>query len=829
MRKFLDHWIVVLILFLVAFVSSTLLLPAIVSTTPVANAQDLVIPIPVDPPLGGPITQPMRSAISVDLHSVDALVDGAIASVHVTQVFRNSSAAMVEGTYVFPLPADAAVSDFQMTIDGQVMEGKLYSQAEARRIYEEIVRSLRDPALLEYLGGNLFQTSVFPIPAGATRKVELTYTQILPQEDGLNRFFYPLRGAQSAARNVNTLALRIELRNQPGLRTVYSPNFNLNIERKGDDGAIIGYEASGQQLSSDFELFFGTDTSNIGVNLLSYKPTGEDGYFVLLAAPAIDLPQQAIITRDIVLVLDISGSMQGEKIVQAKKAVRYVVDRLNPGDRFNLINFSTGVQLWQAGLQEVNQTTLASANDWIEQIAATGSTDINRALLEALAQFAAGDKSRPAYLLFLTDGLPTQGEIDTNRIIDNVRANLPQKRSIRLFSFGVGYDVNTDLLDTIANDLGGRSSYVEPGEVIDEAVGQFYASIGKPVLADVKLDFGANVQVEEIYPYPLPDLFVGEQAVIVGRYRTGGTVDLTVEGAVNGELVTISYPGRKLAESGGDMFVARLWATRKIGALLSQVRRNGTNQEVVDAIVDLSLKYGIVTPYTAYLVQEPLDGLLQPAAAPGEGVGPVTLRSVSDTIIEFNSQAKVETASRIQLYSDASASGEVAVAASEANQVLLSADVVEAAAPQQALRFVGGQTMMNQAQVAASGVVSNLWVDTRYRPEMSVETIQFGSDRYFELAQQAEIAHAFAMSPEVIVVTGENNAVQVTLGEVEAATHAAIPAPVSPLAPNTPQPEATSATVVPTSTPLLLIPTPTPTPTTAAQPGWFDWLWEVWK
>ncbi|MCB0115600.1 MAG: VWA domain-containing protein, partial [Caldilineaceae bacterium] len=523
-------------------------------------------PIPIEPPI-----RLIRQAVDVQLHSVEATIEGNVAAVHVTQRFFNPSPQQLEGTFVFPLPADAAIGDFQMTVDGQVLEGKLYSADEARAIYEQIVRSLRDPALLEYVGQGLFQASVFPIPAGATRTVELTYRQVLSLEDGLYRFAVPL-GSGPNYPAPQTMAVGVTLRDQPGLRTVYSPSHNVSVQRQGDDRAVVGFETNDAAEMRDFVLYFGTDESAIGVNLLSYRPTGEDGFFLLLAAPSVDVTQQEVIARDVVLVFDVSGSMEGEKIEQARRAARYVVEHLNPDDQFNLIAFSTGTDAWAATLQPADAGNRAEALAWIDDLLANGSTDINRALLDALGQIEMSSRisavdvsGRPAYVLFLTDGLPTQGEQVPARIVRNAEDNAPQQRSLRLFTFGVGYDVNTDLLDEVSRVLGGRSSYVRPGEAIDEAVGDFYASISTPVLSNVSITVD-GAQIKDSYPYPLPDLFAGDQLVWAGRYTGGGEVTVTLRGDVNGEAHTFVYDDLSLAEFGGESAVARLWATRKIGA-----------------------------------------------------------------------------------------------------------------------------------------------------------------------------------------------------------------------------------------------------------------------
>jgi len=719
-----------------------------------AHAQDIWPPRPLPPSPPPPIIEvaPLNQIV-IERHAVDAVVEGQVAQVQVTQVLRNQSGRVAEGVYIFPLPKDAAVSDFQMTIDGAVLEGRLLDRDEARRIYEDIVRSQRDPALLEYLDRGLFQTSVFPIPPGETRTVALNYTHLVARDGDLYRFNYPLSMRGYGAPAAQQVDLRVELRALPGLRTIYSPNYPITIERTADDAAVITYAADATAPASDFDLYFGAAEERVGLNLLSYKPTGEDGFFMLLAAPALDAAADQVVARDIVVVLDVSGSMQGKKITQATAAVRYIVEHLNSADRFNLLTFSTGVSQWERRLQPVSARSLDVALAWLEDVRATGSTDINRALLEALAQLDAPDADRPAYILFLTDGQPTQGETDAGAIILNAQQNLPADRTPRLFTFGVGYDVNTDLLDTLAAELHGLSQYVTPDQAIDEAVSAFYAKVSTPVLADIAIDFGEDIVVEDVYPYPLPDLFAGEQLVAVGRYREGGVVEVTLTGQVNGAERVAVYPQQELAESGGEPFVARLWATRKIGHLLAEIRRNGPDPEVIEAITDLSLRYGVITPYTSYLVLEPE---LLTAVPAGEIILP-QMRLDADQLQARGAEAAADMAA-------APAAGEAAVAASAARTALQQAQTVTESSRD--LRYIAGRTFMLRSYLpGADGETRALWVDTAYDDAMALTTVEFGSDAYFALLDDPALAQWLTLSPELIIVTGEETALRITVVE----------------------------------------------------------------
>jgi Ca-activated chloride channel family protein len=212
------------------------------------------------------------------------------------------------------------------------------------------------------------------------------------------------------------------------------------------------------------------------------------------------------------------------------------------------------------------------------------------------------DRERSTVILFLTDGLATEGETDTGRILTNVEDAAPP--NVRLFTFGVGDDVDTLLLDQLNQKFRGAGAYVRPTERIDDEVSGLYNKISAPVLANVELDFG-DILVEDMYPSaPLPDLFAGTQLIVVGRYRDGGSTTIRLTGDLNDERQTYRYEVRFPDHAGGEVFIPRLWATRKIGALLNAIRLHGEDPELVDSIVRLSIRYGIITPYTSFLITE---------------------------------------------------------------------------------------------------------------------------------------------------------------------------------------------------------------------------------
>jgi Ca-activated chloride channel family protein len=662
--------------------------------------------------------------LAIRYHRVTVTIEDQVATTHVDQVFANPNDWMVEGIYVFPIPLDAAVSDFTLWIDGEPVSGEVLDADQARRTYEDIVNRLRDPALLEYADRGALRARIFPIPPQGERRIELEYSQVLPAENGLVRYIYPLNTEKFSALPLEEVSVSVEVRASQPIRAVYSPSHPVDLIRESETRVRAGYEGREVLPDSDFALYYSLGESE-AFHMLSYRdpgdPTDPDGFFLLLLAPRPDRGGDSI-PKDVILVLDRSGSMEGEKFSQAQEALRYILQHLDPEDRFNVITFSTGVESYASALRPASEVN--EAMPWVDRLRAEGSTDINRALLEAAA-FGTGE--RPTYLIFLTDGLPTEGVVESQQILDNFSSSAP--RNLSLFAFGVGYDVDTFLLDSLAGAHHGSSSYVLPGERLDEILSAFYAKISTPVLTGLSLDFG-ELAVYDLYPEPLPDLFLGSQIVVTGRYRDFGSAQVTLSGSVNGETEVFRYPEQvfdrdSLGQDGAIASLPRLWATRKVGYLLNRIRLEGPDQETIDQIVRLSIRYGIVTPYTSYLVTEPL--------ALGEAE---QQRIAAEQFDQFQAEAA------------APASGQEAVEKAQAQGTLAGADSV-AAPPSEAARsvkIVGARTFVFNGTV---------WTDTAFDPDkMETVKVAFLSADYFSLANsRPELAAAFALGQSVIAIS----------------------------------------------------------------------------
>jgi len=551
--------------------------------------------------------QPVRGQWAVTYHRVEVAVHGPHARVTVDQEFVNLGAMPLEAEYVFPLPHGAMVSSLTLFENGRGLEGRVLRAEEARRIYEEIVRRQKDPALLEYLGDDFFRVSVFPIPAGGRRRVVLKYDQLLKTDGGTTEYLYPLNTEKFSARPLEEVVVSVDLETEEPLGPIYSPSHDVAVSRTGATRARVSYEANRVTPDRDFLLYWSTTRNPVGASLLTYWPRDEDrGYFLFLASPVVGGKEAAARPKQITLVVDTSGSMAGDKIEQVRAALRQVIGGLNPGDRFNVVAYHTGIiPLWNE-VQPVTDARRKEAFDFVAGLRAEGGTNIKEALTFALG--GTGTDGGSSVILFLTDGRPTVGSTDTDEILRAVKDANPSGHT-RVFVFGVGVDVNTVLLDRLALENHGAPSFVRPDEDVERKVASLYEKLRYPVLTDLSFQ-AAGMRVTEVLPATVPDLFRGGQVVLAGRYARGGRVESVLaglDGNVTREYHYVVNAGR-CGEGLANDFPARVWAIRRIGQLIDAVRlAKRPERELIDEIVRLSTRFGILTEYTAFLADDSVD------------------------------------------------------------------------------------------------------------------------------------------------------------------------------------------------------------------------------
>ena len=674
-------------------------------------------------------------------HHVAARITDQVAVTEVDQVFFNPNPRQLEGTYLFPIPVGAQIYKFTLDINGQPVEAELLDAEKARRIYEDIVRQARDPALLEYAGRGLFKVRIFPIEPHSEKRIQLRYTQLLLSDGGVVPYLYPLNTEKFSAAPLKTVSLKVEIESRRPIQSVYSPSHPVEIKRHGANRVVVGFESRDARPDTDFQLFFTpAGAADIGLSLLTYNDgAAEGGSFMLLAAPAAEVGADQIVAKDVVFVLDTSGSMADRgKLEQAKRALAFCLRNLNDRDRFEIVRFATEAQPLFQQLAAADAANLRKAEDFVAQLKPTGGTAIEDALLKGLEPARRdGDRDRPYFIVFLTDGLPTVGNRNEDQILASV-AKAAGDRAIRIFCFGVGTDVNTHLLDQLAQRTRAASQYVLPNEDLELKVSAFFAKISQPVLANVKLRVGGDVQLTKVHPTELPDLFKGEQLVVFGRYIGHGDAALSLTGTFNGEPRTFTYNARFADRAREHEFIPRLWATRRVGYLLDQIRLHGENRELRDEVTELARRYGIVTPYTAYLIVE--DERRRDIPLPAR-----TLQT-----LEKDERARSE-ARRMYEEVRVTKSGGAAVGGAQATEALRSADQLEAPAVARGLTLrgqvgeaaAGGQLVEHTLQAQQTRVVRGRtfyqngaqWVDAQVqsRPDAQRVQVKFGSDEYFDL------------------------------------------------------------------------------------------------
>ena len=542
---------------------------------------------------------------------IDASIRGQVAEVQVGQTFKNRTSRVLQVKFVFPLPYDGAVDQMTFLVDGEELEGRLLEADKARDIYQSYVRRSQDPALVQWIGTGMFQTQVFPVPPGAERTVSLRYTQLCRRSGKLNDWLLPLVPTKFTCSPIGQIAIRGRIRGDSRIGNVYSPSHDVKIERDGDRVAKFEYNAKGKIPKSDFRVLWDAGDNPVQLSVVTHRPKkSEDGYFMLMIQPQLPEPKadQKQSGKNVILVMDKSGSMRGEKIDQARRAANYVVGKLKGRDQFTLINYDSVVESFRSELTRADKETRADAKEYIDSMLAGGSTNINEALGQALHMAEGADG--PVYVVFMTDGRPTVGERNAMKIADNAQKNL--RGGTRLFSLGVGHDVNSRLLDKLASICLGQTMYVRPGQPLDEIVGRLYDRVGAPALTDAKLMLtvdGKQGRIRQLYPSDMYDLFSGDQLVIVGRYRKHGELKIKLTGDFLGEKQEFVFTDElpKQTGSGKNVFVERLWATRRIGQIIDEIDLHGEDKEMVDELILLSKRHGILTPYTAYLAEERTD------------------------------------------------------------------------------------------------------------------------------------------------------------------------------------------------------------------------------
>ncbi len=690
-----------------------------------------------------PTRRPDLRPLVVENQRIDVVIEAGVATTKVEQTFQNPNGIGLEGTYLFPIPENASVTTFSMTVNGKTMEGELMSKEDARHIYEGIVRRRRDPALLEYFGYGLFKARVFPIPARGKVSVSLAYVEQLRRDGNLVEYTFPLRGRAFSEQKTKKVSLTAKILSSAPIGTVFSSSHSVEQHRKGDREVLVALEGGTSLSHRDFHLFYALNGDPLGMELLSEHTVRDGGFFLLTLAPRRDVSTETVVSKDMVFVLDTSGSMRDDqKIEQAKAALINGLKGLRPEDRFNIVTFAAQSRTFSDMLLKADKDAVAEAVQWVGKISAKGGTNIQAALRDAIHFLPLRDvEGRVPLIVFVTDGLPTVGETNTKSLLDSIVSE--NKVGARIYTLGVGFDVNVQFLDLLTKKSRGIRDYVTPGQNLEMKLSSFYEKVAHPVLADVKLTI-EGVKTFEIYPSQWPDLFVGDRLFVSGRYTGSGHAVVRLTGRVGADTKEFVFEARFVDKSKGRDFVPVLWARRKVADLWDTIRLDGAHPELVDEVKRLGIKYGIATPYTSFLVAEDEVATRGPRPVPprrgkagtlrrqvrfGHGNAPATGGGGSlgappatqgrDAVMRSLQTKKMAEAAPAEL-------------AKEEGEEWLLLDVDDAARPDGTLIRVGGRTFEKKGKV---------WVDTAIsssKPEKLpvLEKVDLFSDVWFDLLKE---------------------------------------------------------------------------------------------
>jgi Ca-activated chloride channel family protein len=701
-------------------------------------ADGMIIPYPgFHPPRPVPS---MKEIFEIKYHNVTTEINDQKAEVSIDQKFRNPNSYRIEAMYIFPLPNNAAINSMAVTVNDKLYTAELLQADKAKEIYESYVRKQKDPALLEYIGNGLYKTRMFPFEPHKELVVKVGYQELLTRKEKTVKWLYPLNTEKFSSTPLEQVSVTARIKSKHAIGSVYSPTHDLKVTRVSEHEVLCEYSQKNIKPTEDFIIYYTiSESDQLDHLLLSSldKENNKEGYFLLLVNPDLwarkhDIPY---IPKDIIFVIDKSGSMQGKKIEQARNALKYVLRNLNDKDYFSIIAYDDKVMDFLPEHIQATESNVAKGLAYADNVDANGGTDLNGAVQRALARINTLDKNRPKYIMFLTDGLPTVGETDVQKIIKSTAATVTART--RIFTFGVGYDVNTKLLDKIAMDSRGLPFYVSEKEDIEKSVSDLYSSIQNPVLTGIEISFSGQT-ITYTYPDSLPDLFKNSQLLLAGKYAPGGDSTLTIKGTFIGKPKTMTYPVTFNKTVTGDyQFLGRLWAQRRIGFLTDQIRKNGSSKELVDEITQLGLRFGIVTEHTSFLITEET----QPRAVYSARMGGRAMKLAEASSVGFDSfnvsrdlqrQQKAGSMAENAYYFD-----------SRGKKVEVRSQV----------QFVGGRAFYNRT--------GSQWVDSRYDTTQSVVTVELNSPEYFKLMSESMDNNAVMSLGQNVIFVHKNQAYEV--------------------------------------------------------------------
>jgi|GEM_PF-5728832 len=546
--------------------------------------------------------------LSVKSHTVKVTIRDQIAYTLVDEVFANHTGRRMEGTFYYPLPAGASISRFAMYIGDTLMEGEIVERMRAREVYESIVRRKRDPALLEWMGGNQFKARVFPIEPHSTKRVFIGYTQILPRDGDVVRYSYPLKSEKLTKNPLSSLHIEVDASSTPAITGFNSPTHACRIEADEHSGRAV-FSATDYTPTRNFVVSYIVTGLESELYTVPHWRDDEGGYFLAFVSPrslpiAFDSDAEGP-TTNVLLMIDTSASMAGDNFETAKRIATTYLNFLGEKDRFNVLLYDVEPQLMFPEFVDNLVEFRRLAAEKLNKIDPLGAGDLGKAIsaaADAIAQAEVDDDGGEARILYIGDGVATLGETEPVRLLEQAEVAFGLAGDkVTVSTFAVGSEYDQAFIEGFARQFDGVAKLVSSARPVEDIVAEMVSDSFTPMITDLTLAFD-GVDVLDVYPRSLPNLRVGGQVIVAGRYKEAGEGALTVTGFGGGHTyrraIEISLP----AEKGPNTFVPRLWARRAMDDMLHRIGRG--EQELAGEVIDLSLKYKLMSPYTSFLVLE---------------------------------------------------------------------------------------------------------------------------------------------------------------------------------------------------------------------------------
>lgn len=666
-------------------------------------------------------------------------------------VFKNpNSQAVVGGECFMELEPGTFVDKMSVTVDGKEMQAEILDVKKANEVFQDIVRRGGSPALLEYYGNQLIRTQVPRIAPNGTVRVRLTYTTTLKPQGGLVRLRMLNTNPKTLMQKLDSASIEVNIRSRQPIQNIFSPTHPVQIVEKPDWDVCLQWSQRDYLPKHPFLMYYQLSPSDVGASLIAHRDPDDEGSFMLMLSPSVPTPERreplAPLPKDVVFCVDTSGSMiEGNKMQQAREALIYCLKHLRSGDRFNIVDFSTEARAFRdRELVAFSPESQRAALEYANNLHARGGTAIEEALAKSIELLKGSDHLK--MIVFTTDGLPTIGEREPQKLLQRVTELNGQ--GIRLFCFGEGIDVNTRLLDALALENRGETDYILPEENISERISRFFDRVGTPVMTNLQVRF-EGVAVSDVHPRSTPDVFQGEQLILYGRFRGAGKGKVVVSGVWDGAARELSFDVEfpDVTDDDRHSFVPRLWAGQRVDFLLREIRnQDKPEQELVDEVIRLAKRYGIVTPYTSFLMGEDLFHIKPPGFYRGRvleraqiDVAPGTAPMLKREIVEG---AKDQAANR---RSNAAGNFDAYEAQIEKQ---LQAEGRKDASSLEALRSIGSRTFYKRGEY---------WLESEYDEAKHGELIdvEVGSPGYFELIDRdGRLAKFLALEQLIFNVEG---------------------------------------------------------------------------